>query len=282
MYELHGVDAFTDRPFAGNPAAVVPLDGDAWPPDAWMQALAANMNLSETAFVRHDGAGDRAGERHDGRFDLRWFTPGAEVDLCGHATVATAHVLWATGRLPLGTTARFATRSGELLARRLADGAVELDLPALPPEPVVAPAGLLAALGIEGGAGEVLRSRFDVVVVVPTEADVAALDPDLAALRRIDARGVIVTAPADAADVDLVSRFFAPAVGVDEDPVTGSAHCVLAPYWSVRLGRTALRARQISARGGDLRLALHGDRVTIAGHAVTVHSGFLRVAPPTA
>jgi PhzF family phenazine biosynthesis protein len=268
---LYGVDAFTDRPFAGNPAAVVPLEADGWPDPAWMQALATELGWSETAFVRRCGP---AG----GAFALRWFTPGAEVELCGHATVATAHVLWASGRLEATTPAVFETLSGPLTAARLADGAIELDFPALPGEPAPIPDGMLEALGLEAGEVEaVLRSRFDVMVVLAAPSTVQRLTPTFAALAALDARGVIVTAPGPHDGADFVSRFFAPAVGVDEDPVTGSAHCVLGPYWSVRLGRDRLRARQLSARGGDLQLRLRGDRVGIAGHAVTVYEGRLHV-----
>lgn len=273
-FELFGVDAFTDRPFAGNPAAVVTLDEAPWPADGWMQALAAEMNLSETAFVRRLGASTGDG------FGLRWFTPATEVDLCGHATVATAHALWHSGRLPAQDDARFETRSGPLRATPQPDGSIELDFPALAPQPrAEAPDGLLAALGLAQlppTEREVFRSRFDTMVVVAAASTVAAVAPDFPALREVDTRGVIVTAPADpGSGVAFVSRFFAPRAGVDEDPVTGSAHCVLAPYWAARLGRRELRARQISARGGDLRLTLRGDRVGIAGHAVLVHQGRL-------
>ncbi|MEZ5233152.1 MAG: PhzF family phenazine biosynthesis protein [Acidimicrobiales bacterium] len=289
-FELFGIDAFTDRPFAGNPAAVVLLDDAPWPEDGWLQSVAAEMNLSETAFVRA-GGGDR--------FGLRWFTPATEVDLCGHATVATAHALWQSGRLDPAVTARFDTRSGELSAAPLGDGSIELDFPALPPEPTDPPSGLFTALGISptgsapGAAGPtVLRSRFDLLVVLEDRDAVAALRPDPVALRAVACRGVIVTAAAgpqdrdadgedqgegdgdgDGRSADFVSRFFAPRAGVDEDPVTGSAHCVLTPFWSAQLGRDTLRARQLSARGGWLRLALRGDRVGIAGRAVTVHRG---------
>ncbi len=266
--EIFGVDAFTDHVFAGNPAAVVVLDDDAaWPDTEWMQSFASEVNWSETAFVRRDHAG----------FALRWFTPGAEVDLCGHATLATAHVLWKTRRLAPDETARFDTRSGELRAVRLDDGAIELDFPALPPEPTEAPTGLLESLGVGADAVEaVARSRFDLLVVVHDAATVQRLRPDFRGLRIVDARGVIVSAPAEDGDeAQFVSRFFAPAVGVDEDPVTGSAHCVLTPYWSARLGLDSMVARQVSRRGGELRLSLRGDRVGIGGRAVTVYSGRL-------
>lgn len=304
QFELFGVDAFTKRAFAGNPAAVVTLDDADWPDEAWMQSVAFEMNLAETAFVRRrteagvgseadgtsdapadaDADADGASGAHadgtssaDAAFALRWFTPGAEVDLCGHATVATAHVLWASGRLPRHQVATFATRSGLLTATPRPGEEIELDFPALPPSPEPAPAGLVEALGVDPAVvRSVLRSRFDLLVELDRAASVAALAPDFRALRAVEARGTIVTARADAGDdVDVVSRFFAPAVGVDEDPVTGSAHCVLAPYWAAALGRTTLQARQISRRGGLLRIELRGDRVGIAGHAVTVYQGRL-------
>jgi predicted PhzF superfamily epimerase YddE/YHI9 len=253
------VDAFTDTPFAGNPAAVclLPAARDA----RWMQAVAREMNLSETAFL----------EARDDGYLLRWFTPVAEVDLCGHATLASAHVLWEDNRLGPRDEARFHTRSGLLTARRT--GAwIEIDLPAQPPAPAAAPPGLLDALGAP--ASRVGRSRFDYLVELETEERLRALAPDYAALARVDARGVIVTTRA-AAPFDFVSRFFAPRVGVNEDPVTGSAHCTLAPYWSHQLGRTELMAYQASPRGGVVRAALRGDRVVLGGQAVTVLRGEL-------
>jgi PhzF family phenazine biosynthesis protein len=281
-FESYQVDAFSARPFGGNPAAVVLLDqapssphGAGWPADDWMQAVAAENNLSETAFVA------RAADV-DGRRGLRWFTPLAEVDLCGHATVASAHVLAETGRLAADPTATFMTRSGELRAAVGADGWIELDFPALPAEILddtsQAPDGLLDALGAPAAVRGVGRSRFDTLVELASAAEVARLRPDAAALRPVPTRGVIVTAAAahDDPDHDFVSRFFAPAVGIDEDPVTGSAHCVLTPYWAARLGRDRMRARQISARGGELRVrVLPEGRVGIAGQAVTVLRGRL-------
>lgn len=264
------VDAFTDEPFRGNPAAVVPLDGEPRP-DAWLAAVAAEMNLSETAFLRRRDGGDG--------FDLRWFTPAVEVDLCGHATLATAHVLW-----ELGETAdllRFFTRSGALTATRTASGEIELDFPATPPEPAEAPDGLVAALGAE--PVRVTRTRFDYLVELADAAAVRELAPDLAVLRRLPVRGVAVTAagdgkpgkPGEPGGADFVSRFFAPADGVDEDPVTGSAHCALAPYWADRLGRSELLGYQASRRGGFVRVRLSGDRVILGGRAVTVLRGDL-------
>ncbi|MEW5771962.1 MAG: PhzF family phenazine biosynthesis protein [Thermodesulfobacteriota bacterium] len=258
---LWQVDAFTDRPFAGNPAAVCLLDREVDP--AWMQAVAAEMNLSETAFATPRGAS----------FGLRWFTPAVEVDLCGHATLATAHVLWESGVLDPRQEAAFSTRSGALTVRRLPDGWMEMDFPALPAKEAAPPAGLLEALGVE--ARYVGRSRFDVLVEAADAAAVRGLAPDFSRLARLECRGVMVTAPSDVAGADFVSRFFAPAVGVNEDPVTGSAHCVLTPHWAAKLGKDRLDALQVSARGGRLRLALAGDRVKIAGQAVTVLRGEL-------
>ena len=252
---IYQVDAFTNRPFAGNPAAVCLLDG---PAEAnWMQRVAAEMNLSETAFLHPENDG----------FRLRWFTPLAEVDLCGHATLASAHVLWESGRLPTGHTARFYTASGRLTASQLGNW-IELDFPAKPGTSAVPPPGLIEALGVEPVA--VQRSQFDYLVEVPREADVRSLAPDFTRLRQVETRGVIVTARAEVGEFDFVSRFFAPAVGVDEDPVTGSAHCSLAPYWSQQLGKTTFDAYQASRRGGVLRVQLLGERVRLAGQAVTV------------
>ena len=259
------VDAFTSRPFAGNPAGVciLPKAADA----AWMLNVAREMNLAETAFLvpQQDG------------YDLRWFTPAVEVDLCGHATLASAHVLWEDGDLKPQQQARFHTKSGVLTADRR-DGLIELDFPATPATAAPAPAGLIAALG--GGAGAkaqfVGRSKFDYLVELESESAVRRLDPDMSAIARVEARGVIVTSRADKnSEYDFVSRFFAPQSGVPEDPVTGSAHCALAPYWSAKLGKKELVAFQASPRGGELRLRLVGDRVKIGGQAVTVLRGEL-------
>jgi PhzF family phenazine biosynthesis protein len=254
--QIAQIDAFTDRPFAGNPAAVCLLPA---PRDAeWMQAVAREMNLAETAFLTPE----------DGGFRLRWFTPSVEVDLCGHATLASAHWLWECGVLPGSEAARFHTRSGILTAAR-SDGWITLDFPATPARPVATPPGLDEALGT--AAVGVAQSSFDYLVEVASEAAVRALAPDLAALARLGGRGVIVTARGESGGVDFVSRFFAPAAGVPEDPVTGSAHCALAPYWSERMGgRTEFVAAQLSARGGRLRVRLAGERVLLSGHAVTV------------
>lgn len=255
------VDAFTDRPFAGNPAGVVWLEADADP--AWMQNVAAEMNLAETAFVRRLGEG----------YSLRWFTPKVEVDLCGHATLASAYALWTTGTVtdePL----RFHTRSGVLTCARNGD-LIELDFPATPPTEATTDAAVMSALG----ASSVVffgRSRFDVLVQLPSAAELRSLQPDLRKLAATDARGVIVTAESDDPRYDFISRFFAPRVGVDEDPVTGSAHCALTPYWAGKLGKAKFTAFQASERGGVLYLRLNGDRVILGGQAVTVFEGFLR------
>lgn len=257
------IDAFADRPFAGNPAAVCLLREEADP--AWMQAVAAEMNLSETAFLVPRGQS----------FGLRWFTPRVEVELCGHATLAAAHALWETRVLDVRQEALFSTRSGKLAVRRLADGWLEMDFPALPAVEAAPPAGLLEALGVS--AAFVGRSRFDFLVEAADAGQVRGLAPDLARLARVECRGVMVTARSDVPGADFVSRFFAPAQGIPEDPVTGSAHCVLAPHWAGRLGRDRLDALQVSPRGGRLRLALEGDRVKIAGQAVTVLRGELGI-----
>lgn len=253
------IDAFTDVAFRGNPAGVVFLDGAADP--GWMQSVAAELKHSETAFVR---------PRDDGDYDLRWFTPAVEVDLCGHATLAATHALASTG--PGGSFA-FHTRSGVLRTSVEGEG-IALDFPAQPPHPVAEPAGLADALGVRPVS--IHGNGIDVLVEVADEATVAGLAPDVAALAAVECRGVTVTAAADGDD-DFVSRFFAPRVGVDEDPVTGSAHCMLAPFWSTRLGRARMAARQLSARGGRLEVELHGDRVVLRGRAVTVLDGRLGV-----
>lgn len=252
------VDAFTSEPFAGNPAAVCVLDAPA--DERWMQDVAREMNLAETAFLVRDDDG--------GVFRLRWFTPTVEVDLCGHATLASAHVLWEDGHLGSGETARFQTRSGLLTASH-DDGWITLDFPAEPATPMAAPRALVDALGV-GSIVAAGRNRMDDLVEVESEDIVRALHPDLGRLRDVTRRGVIVTAPARTVTSDFVSRFFAPAAGVDEDPVTGSAHCCLGPYWSERLGKPDLVGYQASARGGIVRVRCAGDRVMLAGQAVTV------------
>jgi len=258
------VDAFTSEPFRGNPASVCLLD--ALRSDAWMQGVAAEMNHAETAFL------------DQGR--LRWFTPKVEVDLCGHATLATAHVLWESGRLAARDTAKFETRSGTLTAARKngggGDGEIELDFPSVPAQRADAPPGLIESLGVKPRF--VGRNRFDWFVEVASEAEVRAASPDFARLKAIPARGVILTSladPANAKSFDFVSRFFAPAAGIDEDPVTGSAHCCLAPYWCERLRRDELLGFQASERGGFVRVKQAGERVLLGGRAVTVLRGEL-------
>jgi predicted PhzF superfamily epimerase YddE/YHI9 len=249
------VDAFTPEPFKGNPAAVCVLPEER--NDSWMQNVAREMNLAETAFLlpRPDGWG------------LRWFTPAVEVDLCGHATLASAHVLWEAGALATQETARFHTKSGLLTAVRLGDW-IELDFPATPDEPVDAPPLLLESLG--ASPRYVGKSIFDYLVELDSEDAVRDLRPDFRVMKKIGARGVIATSRSADPDFDFVSRYFAPAFGIDEDPVTGSTHCCLAPFWSRQLGKNAFLARQISSRGGVLKLELRGNRVGIGGQAVTV------------
>jgi PhzF family phenazine biosynthesis protein len=254
------VDAFTDTPFRGNPAGVCVLDTPR--PAPWMQSVASEMNVAETAFLE---------PRADG-FGLRWFTPLVEVDLCGHATIASAHVLWETGRLPESTQARFHTRSGTLTADRRGSW-IELDFPATPAIAAEAPAALAAALGVT--PKWIGRSRFDYLVEVDSEETVRRVTPDLNALATVDTRGVIVTAPAASHAYDFVSRFFAPRAGIDEDPVTGSAHCCLGPYWTERVGKREMTAYQASTRGGVVRVRVDGDRIILGGQAVTVLKGIL-------
>lgn len=257
---LH-VDAFADAPFTGNPAAVCLLDG-ARPAD-WMQALAAELNLPATVFVV--GASDG--------FALRWFSPLAELTLCGHGTLAAAHALWETARLPSTEPARFATCSGPLSATSR-EGWIAIDLPAEVATACAAPVGLLDALGAK--ARWVGRNRLDYVIEIEDEAAVKALAPDLGALLAIETRGVIVTARGSTPGIDFVSRFFAPRVGIPEDAVTGSAHCALAPLWASRLGTPRLTARQLSPRGGLVRASVEAGRVVLSGQAVTVLRGELR------
>jgi predicted PhzF superfamily epimerase YddE/YHI9/L-amino acid N-acyltransferase YncA len=253
---LYCVDAFANRPFEGNPAGVCLLDRPV--DERWMQSLAAEMNLAETAFVRpvEDG------------FSLRWFTPRVEVELCGHATLASAHVLWEQHRVARDQPIAFHTLSGTLLARPR-DGLIELDFPSRPAQGCEEPAGLSAALAV--APVFVGRSKEDYLIEVDSEVTLRQVAPDFQALGKIDVRGVIVTARGDGNPYDFVSRFFAPAVGINEDPVTGSAHCTLAPFWSERLGQTSFRAYQASSRGGELQVTLAGDRVLLAGKAVTVY-----------
>ncbi|WP_422923605.1 PhzF family phenazine biosynthesis protein [Singulisphaera sp. PoT] len=257
------VDAFSSRPFGGNPAAVCILGEPR--PDEWLQRVAGEMNLSETAFLI----------RQDDGYSLRWFTPEVEVDLCGHATLASAHALWGSGEEPKDRTIRFQTRSGLLIAERQGDW-IELDFPALKTKPVTeAPAGLAESLGVPlrfvGSYG------MDYLCEVESEEVLRGLAPDFARLRSIRTRGVIATSLAGAggAGYDFVSRFFAPGVGIAEDPVTGSAHCALGPFWAERLGKAEFLAYQASKRGGLVRVRVEGDRVKLGGQAVTVVRGEL-------
>jgi PhzF family phenazine biosynthesis protein len=262
MPRIVTVDAFTSRPFAGNPAAVCVLQ--AHREESWMRDVAREMNLSETAFLHP----------MDGGFSLRWFTPSVEVALCGHATLASAHVLWQDGHLPQGQIARFHTASGLLTAVQNGTG-IEMDFPATPNEPTDPPPGMIEALGLQ--PVYVGRNKFDYLVEADSEATLRALKPDHSVLRKVGARGIIVTARASekSPEYDFVSRFFAPGSGIDEDPVTGSAHCALGPYWARKLGKTTLRAFQASARGGEVGVRLEGDRAILSGHAVTVMHGEL-------
>ena len=254
------VDAFTAEPFAGNPAAVCLLPEPR--EEGWMQRVAREMNLSETAFLVR---------RPDG-FDLRWFTPKAEVDLCGHATLASAHVLWEEGQLRGEEEARFHTRSGRLTARR-EGGWIGMDFPAVPEEETPPPPDLEEALGAP--ARYVDRNRLDHLVLLVSESVLRSLRPNFSLLERICARGVIVTAGSDREEFDFLSRYFAPGFGVPEDPVTGSAHCCLGPFWGKRLGKTALVGYQASERGGVVKVRLAGPRVFLSGQAVTVFRGEL-------
>jgi len=256
------VDSFTAEPFSGNPAGVCLLTEPR--DERWMQAVAREMNLSETAFLLREGEG----------FRLRWFTPAVEVELCGHATLASAHVLWEEGVLAPSETARFATRSGELRASRHGD-LIELDFPAKPEQPAEPPENLFEALGVR--PLYLGRNVFDYVLLLDSEEAVRAVTPDFALLRSVTVRGVIVTAPSARPEFDFVSRFFAPAVGVDEDPVTGSAHCCLGSFWAARLGKSKLVGHQVSARGGVVNVRVAGERVFLSGRAVTVLRGELTV-----
>jgi PhzF family phenazine biosynthesis protein len=263
---IYQVDAFTEEPFRGNPAAVCILDGDV--EAAWMQNVALEMNLSETAFL----------VRQDDGFGLRWFTPAMEVELCGHATLASAHILWETGLLGPQEPARFHTLSG-LLTAESNGPEIELDFPATPVEPLTpaepadAPAGLAEALGVDPVF--VGKTVFDYLVTVDTDETVRNLRPDFSRLKALKVRGIMVTSSAETKGYDFVSRFFAPGAGVDEDPVTGSAHCCLGPFWGERLGKQEMVAFQASARGGIVKVRLAGERVRLGGRAVTVLRGEL-------
>ena len=254
------VDAFAAEPFSGNPAAVCLLDGER--DDDWMQAVAAEMNLSETAFVWPYG----------NDFGLRWFTPAVEVELCGHATLASAHALWSEGIVADGRPIRFHTLSGVLTCVQKAE-LIELDFPATPVRSADAIPELAEALGTTPVS--VATSTFDLLVLVESAETVRSLAPDFARLRQLPARGIIVTSASDDPAYDFVSRFFGPAVGIDEDPVTGSAHCCLAPFWAERLEKTEMIGFQASRRGGVVRVRIDGDRVTLGGNAVTIFKGEL-------
>lgn len=262
------VDAFAHVAFTGNPAAVCLLTEPTT--DAWMQSVAREMKHSETAFCMR---------RKDGIFELRWFTPTSEVRLCGHATLAAAHVLWEEGWLEHRNIARFSTLSGELTATPLGR-IIELDFPSRPPEEVKAPAGLLDSLGLT--SSWIGRDVDDYVVLLEDETAVTNCKPDFSTLRALDTRGVAITARSDRDGVDFVSRFFAPRLGIDEDPVTGSAHCCLTPFWADRLDKTQMSAQQLSARGGELEVELAGDRVKLRGICVTTLRGSLTESAPRA
>jgi PhzF family phenazine biosynthesis protein len=262
---IYQIDAFASAVFAGNPAAVCPLER--WLPDATMQSIAAENNLAETAFFVPRAGGDgRAGVE----YDLRWFTPEAEIDLCGHATLASAHVVF-TRLAPGAQGVTFHSKSGPLIVKR--EGAMlVLDFPSRPPTRCDAPAGLVEALGTT--PAEVWSSR-DVMVVLDSEHAVRGLSPSFDRTRALNLFGLIVTAPGR--EVDFVSRFFAPSVGIPEDPVTGSAHCTLVPYWAKRLGKTRLTARQVSVRGGELLCEDRGERVSIGGRVALYLEGTIAV-----
>lgn len=263
MIPLSVVDAFTDRPFAGNPAAVCVLDR--YPSDAWLQLVGREMNLSETAFLVNRGSNN---------FSLRWFTPCVEVALCGHATLASAHALWESGIAHRSQLA-FDTKSGPLFAVPLPDGQIELSFPPKPATPCEPPPGLLTALGTDAVA--VGKNEFDYLVELPSEAAVRALRPDFVKLAQTACRGVIVTAKSDDPRFDFVSRFFAPQEGINEDPVTGSAHSCLSEYWGPKLDKTEMVGYQASERGGVVRVVrdLSRGRVKLLGRAVTVTRGEL-------
>lgn len=258
--KIYQVDAFTEKPFSGNPAAVCILGEPR--DEGWMQDVAREMNLSETAFLL---------PQEDG-FQLRWFTPAVEVELCGHATLASAHVLWEAELLAPTEQARFHTLSG-LLTAELKGREIELNFPARPEKPTSLPDGLREALGVE--PKYVGMTQYDLLVEVDSEEVVRRLTPDFTMLKALAARGIMVTSEAELAGYDFVSRFFAPQAGIDEDPVTGSAHCSLGPFWGRRLGKNELVAFQASARGGKVKVRIEGDRVFLGGKAVTILRGEL-------
>lgn len=255
---IYQVDSFTDKPFTGNPAGVCILDKAA--DETWMQNVAMEMNLAETAFLYPIVDG----------YNLRWFTPAVEVDLCGHATLASAHILYQLGILRPEQQARFQSKSGLLTAKKQGDW-IELDFPSTPAVQLSPPDGLLQALGVD--AVWVGQSKFDFLVEVTSEAEIRELGPDFGALKKLGGRGVIVTSQSSTPGFDFISRFFAPSAGIDEDPVTGSAHCTLAPYWEPKLGKSEMVGYQASKRGGVVRVRRVGDRVMLGGQAVTVMKG---------
>jgi PhzF family phenazine biosynthesis protein len=259
-FSLFHVDAFTDRPFAGNPAAVCLLPS--WKDDQWLQAVAREMNLSETAFLVKNSDG----------FDLRWFTPKVEVDLCGHATLAPAHVLWHQALAKPGDEIRFSTKSG-ILKATLQGPDIELDFPLKPEEPAQAPPGLVEALGVS--PKYVGKNQFDLLVEVESEGVLRSMAPDFKKLATVPVRGIIVTSRSADPRFDFVSRFFAPTAGIDEDPVTGSAHCCLGDFWRKRLGKSEFVAYQASARGGVVKVRVTSDRAFLGGRAVIVAKGEL-------
>ncbi len=257
---LFHVDAFTEKPFSGNPAAVCILPG--WKEDRWLQAVGAEMNLSETAFL----------VKREDHFDLRWFTPKVEVDMCGHATLASAYVIWQQGLATPGKEIRFSTRSGTLKAA-LRGQDIELDFPLMPEEPAQAPPGLTEALGLS--PRYIGKNQFDFLVEVDSEPVLRQMAPDFRLLATVEARGIIVTSLSADPNFDFVSRFFAPSAGIDEDPVTGSAHCCLGDFWRKRLGKNEFLAYQASARGGVVKVRVTRDRVFLGGKAVIIAKGEL-------
>lgn len=260
--EIYQVDAFTEKPFGGNPAAVCLLPGPTDP--VWMQKVAREMNLSETAFLYRENKG----------FDIRWFTPAVEVDLCGHATLASAHILWGEGRVGRDEVIEFYTLSGVLTAA-MSGGSIELDFPSEPERMTDAPPELTESLGVK--PVYVGRNRFDYLVEAESAEIVRNLRPDFGLLATIPVRGVMVTSASDEPEYDFISRFFGPASGINEDPVTGSAHCCLGPYWKKRLGKSEFTAYQASGRGGVIGVRVKGERVVLVGKAVTVFKGIMCV-----
>ena len=256
--KIYQVDAFGYKPFSGNPAAVCILEEE--PEESWMQNVAMEMNQSETAFLF----------RTDKGFNLRWFTPTIEVDLCGHATLASAHILWEEGYLEADQDAEFYTKSGLLRASRKGD-LIELDFPSDPEEKASIPDNLGEGLGVD--PIYVGKSKFDYLLEIESEEILRNLKPDFDLLKKIKTRGIIVTSASVSNEYDFISRFFAPSSGIDEDPVTGSAHCCLGPFWHTKLDKKVMRAYQASKRGGVVHISLKGDRVLLGGNATTIFRG---------